>query len=86
MIVKTNPEKPLGSNSQSMNRKKRGPKKTFRDTLFDISASSIGKGSTKFIFKLYDLGKFDIFGKPEGAISSFDITNRCNLRCKHCYF
>ena len=63
-----------------------GPKRTFRDKLFDYSSKKIGKERTKFFFKLYDLGRFDLFGKPNGAIGAIDITNRCNLRCRHCYF
>lgn len=63
-----------------------GPNRTFRDVLFDTSCRAIGKNKTKFFFKLYDLGRFDLFGKPKGAIGSIDVTNRCNLRCKHCYF
>ena len=63
-----------------------GPNRTFRDALFDVSCRAIGKNKTKFFFKLYDLSRFDLFGKPKGAIGSIDVTNRCNLRCKHCYF
>lgn len=63
-----------------------GPKRTFRDKVFDYSSQRIGKQRTKLLFKLYDLAIFDLFGKPKGAIGSIDITNRCNLRCKHCYF
>ncbi|HHT9124977.1 MAG TPA: radical SAM protein [Candidatus Brocadiia bacterium] len=62
------------------------PNKTFRDVLFDVSCRAIGRNRTKFFFKLYDLGRFDLLGKPKGAIGSIDVTNRCNLRCKHCYF
>ncbi len=86
MKAKTVSEKATHSDSRSKSRGNVGPKKTFRDSLFNISSYTIGKGTTKFFFKLYDLGRFDLFGKPQGAISSFDITNRCNLRCKHCYF
>ena len=62
------------------------PKHTFRDKVFDYSCQKIGKERTKLLFKLYDLSRFDLFGKPKGAIGSIDITNRCNLHCKHCYF
>lgn len=86
MKVNTESETTVNSSTKPRNQKNIGPRKTLRDTIFNISSSTIGKGSTKFLFKLYDLGKFDILGKPKGAISSFDITNRCNLRCKHCYF
>ncbi|OHB38474.1 MAG: hypothetical protein A3C38_08435 [Planctomycetes bacterium RIFCSPHIGHO2_02_FULL_50_42] len=57
-----------------------------RDNLFDISSRIMGKEGAKFLFKVYDLARFDIFGKPKGAIGSIDVTNRCNLRCRHCYF
>src|SRR5574341_2680593 len=70
----------------TLEKKQIGPKRTFRDRLFDYSCQKIGKEKTKVFFKLYDLSKFDIFGKPRGAIGAIDITNRCNLRCKHCYF
>src|SRR4029453_4206674 len=26
------------------------------------------------------------FGLPKYAVGSIDVTNRCNLRCEHCYF
>ncbi len=63
-----------------------GPKWSLRDEIFDAWCDTIGKNPTKFFFKIYDLARFDLFGRPAGMISSFDITNRCNLRCKHCYF
>jgi len=63
-----------------------GSQRTFRDKVFDYSCQKIGKERTKLLFKLYDLSRFDLFGKPKGAIGSIDITNRCNLHCKHCYF
>ncbi|MCQ4575368.1 MAG: radical SAM protein [Candidatus Brocadiales bacterium] len=60
--------------------------KDMRDSLFNISSRIIGREKAKFLFKVYDLARFDIFGKPKGAIGSIDVTNRCNLRCRHCYF
>lgn len=60
--------------------------KSLRDSLFQASCQVLGKEGTKFLFKLYDLTRFDLFGKPRGAIGSIDVTNRCNLRCRHCYF
>ena len=30
--------------------------------------------------------KFALWGIPDDAVSSVDVTNRCNLRCNHCYF
>lgn len=36
----------------------------------------------------YDLAKvaFFAFGFPRNAFGSIDITSRCNLRCRHCYY
>ena len=36
----------------------------------------------------YDLAKvgFFFFGFPRNAFGSIDVTNRCNLRCTHCYY
>jgi MoaA/NifB/PqqE/SkfB family radical SAM enzyme len=36
----------------------------------------------------YDLAKiaFFFFGLPKNAFGSIDVTNRCNLRCTHCYY
>lgn len=41
----------------------------------------------KFLTK-YDLLKsyFFLFGFPKDGFVSIDTTNKCNLRCKHCYF
>src|SRR5437773_8257287 len=30
--------------------------------------------------------RFFISGLPKNAVGSIDVTNRCNLRCEHCYF
>ncbi|MEE9584406.1 MAG: hypothetical protein V3W51_02890, partial [Candidatus Brocadiales bacterium] len=54
--------------------------RSLRDSLFDISSRVMGREGAKFIFKVYDLARFDILGKPEGTIGSIDVTNRCNLR------
>ncbi len=36
----------------------------------------------------YDFAKvgFFLFGLPRNAFGSIDVTNRCNLRCEHCYY
>src|SRR5512141_2960023 len=36
----------------------------------------------------FDVAKVDfrLFGLPRNAFGSIDVTQRCNLRCKHCYF
>lgn len=31
-------------------------------------------------------GYFFLFGFPKNGFVSIDVTNKCNLRCKHCYF
>ena len=61
-------------------------RRTFRDRLFDRLSAAIGRNRTKALFKLYDLARFDLFGRPWGNFGSIDITYRCNLKCKHCYF
>lgn len=39
-------------------------------------------------FSLYTLAQFGffLFGIPKNSFGSVDVTNRCNLRCDHCYF
>jgi MoaA/NifB/PqqE/SkfB family radical SAM enzyme len=36
----------------------------------------------------FDVAKvgFRLFGLPRNAFGSIDVTQKCNLRCKHCYF
>jgi MoaA/NifB/PqqE/SkfB family radical SAM enzyme len=46
----------------------------------------VGRSRAKLLFKLYDLARFDLFGRPKNNFGSVDITNRCNLKCVHCYF
>jgi MoaA/NifB/PqqE/SkfB family radical SAM enzyme len=40
------------------------------------------------IVSAYDLAKvaFFLVGFPRNGFGSIDVTNRCNLRCRHCYF
>ncbi|HEV7373941.1 MAG TPA: radical SAM protein, partial [Pyrinomonadaceae bacterium] len=40
----------------------------------------------KKLRRLTDTARFFIFGLPKNSIGSIDVTNRCNLRCEHCYF
>ena len=42
----------------------------------------------RFKITKYDLlkGYFFLFGFPKDGFVSIDVTNKCNLRCKHCYF
>jgi len=65
---------------------KYAPRRTVRDKVFDGLSSTLGRTPTKFLFKIYDLARFDLFGRPWGNYGSIDITCRCNLNCKHCYF
>ena len=46
------------------------------------------KTPKKSFIKNYVLPKalFFTVGVPKGSFASIDITNRCQLRCKHCYF
>lgn len=50
--------------------------------------SEIPQKIRKWIPTRYDLlkGYFFLFGIPKDGFVSIDITNKCNLRCKHCYF
>ena len=43
---------------------------------------------TKHRATAFDLAKvaFFAFGFPRNAFGSIDITSRCNLRCRHCYY
>ncbi|MFZ2947972.1 MAG: radical SAM protein [Desulfuromonadaceae bacterium] len=42
----------------------------------------------KPLLSLYNLARFGffLFGIPKNSFGSVDVTNRCNLRCDHCYF
>lgn len=39
-----------------------------------------------FLANAVALVRFLAAGIPPGAIGSIDVTERCNLRCRHCYF
>ena len=41
---------------------------------------------TKTLRRCAQFTRLFIFGLPKYAIGSIDVTNRCNLRCEHCYF
>ena len=41
---------------------------------------------TKKFRKLAGVARLFVFGLPKYAVGSIDVTNRCNLRCEHCYF
>lgn len=51
-------------------------------------AKSITERMRKVLPSAFDLVKlgFRVFGLPRNAFGSIDVTERCNLRCKHCYF
>ena len=40
----------------------------------------------KTLKNLGGLAKLMMFGMPNNAVGSIDVTKRCNLRCEHCYF
>jgi MoaA/NifB/PqqE/SkfB family radical SAM enzyme len=44
--------------------------------------------ASRKLVSAYDLAKvaFFLFGFPKNGFGSIDVTNRCNLRCRHCYF
>lgn len=41
---------------------------------------------TKKLRRFANVTRLFVFGLPKYAIGSIDVTNRCNLRCEHCYF
>jgi len=53
----------------------------------DGRVQAVNGAKTSFL-KDYVLPKalFFTVGFPKNSFASIDITNRCNLRCKHCYF
>ncbi len=46
------------------------------------------RGKKRKFWKDYMLPKVAFFvrGFPDRAVVSIDVTNKCNIRCKHCYF
>ena len=46
------------------------------------------RGKKRKFWKDYVLPKVAFFvrGFPDRAVVSIDVTNKCNIRCKHCYF
>lgn len=40
----------------------------------------------KVIRTVGDVTRLMVFGMPDNAVGSIDVTKRCNLRCEHCYF
>lgn len=41
---------------------------------------------TRTLRRCAQVTRLFILGLPKYAIGSIDVTNRCNLRCEHCYF
>lgn len=41
---------------------------------------------TRVLKNLGGLARLMVFGMPQNAVGSIDVTKRCNLRCEHCYF
>jgi MoaA/NifB/PqqE/SkfB family radical SAM enzyme len=41
---------------------------------------------TKKLSHLTQFARLFLTGLPRYAVGSIDVTNRCNLRCEHCYF
>jgi Fe-coproporphyrin III synthase len=52
------------------------------------ASSSPGKWLRARLPSAFDVVKvgFRVFGMPRNMFGSIDVTDRCNLRCKHCYF
>src|SRR5258705_13955211 len=47
---------------------------------------SLSTNVSRKIRKAAQIGKLFVSGLPKNAVGSIDVTNRCNLRCEHCYF
>jgi sulfatase maturation enzyme AslB (radical SAM superfamily) len=54
---------------------------------FEIKTPTL-RGRKRKFWKDYLLPKVAFFvrGFPDKAVVSIDVTNKCNIRCKHCYF
>ena len=54
----------------------------------DNQQDTFASRSPKPFLSLYNLAQFGffLFGIPKNSFGSVDVTNRCNLRCDHCYF
>ncbi|MDD2540009.1 MAG: radical SAM protein, partial [Desulfuromonadaceae bacterium] len=54
----------------------------------DNQQDTVVSRATKPFFSFYNLARFGffLFGIPKNSFGSVDVTNRCNLRCDHCYF
>lgn len=53
-----------------------------------MSLANITHRIRRRIPSAFDLAKvgFRLLGLPRNAFGSIDVTEKCNLRCKHCYF
>ena len=60
--------------------------KEVKQPVFEKAVRLIGPAAARKIARLVDMVKFDLYGFPKNSLGSVDITYRCNLKCKHCYF
>src|SRR5436189_4842630 len=67
-----------------MRRSSQAPKS--KSTVMKKSGSESRTNVRRKLSKLRDATMLFVFGLPKFAIGSIDVTNRCNLRCEHCYF
>lgn len=59
-----------------------------RSNNLKLDHNPISRRHRRKLVSAYDLAKvfFFFFGFPRNGFGSIDVTNRCNLRCRHCYF
>ena len=54
--------------------------------VYQVSAKLFGRSLARAITRSSHILKFGMMRNPHDYIGSVDITHRCNLECKHCYF
>jgi len=57
-----------------------------RSSVYALLSRVGGRAFAGFVMRMTDLVGFVFAGIPRYSIGSIDITHRCNLHCRHCYF
>lgn len=63
-----------------------GGQRGLRPRLYALLRRLVGRSAAFYTFRHLDMVAFAMQGVPPYAVGSIDITYRCNLKCKHCYF
>ncbi len=63
-----------------------GGSRGLRPKLFSATRKLLGLNAAHFIFRMADMAALIRKAGQPGLFGSVDITCRCNLNCKHCYF